>query len=349
MADTDNTGSELSPSDLELAITTIQKNPGLVGYRNLLSYTSALGIKVFPKEEFDVDAWTPIGAGSYSVTWKAEIISNSRKVVAIKQPVGSFTRASSDVENSVQHQGLAGIIQEIRILANPKLRDHPNLPHILSVFFREEERPVGIRPCVLFDLAVSDLQQYLTSQPSVSAIQEEVIRFASNVANGLGALHACGLVHGDIKPENVLLFDRNGVLTAAVADLGTCGTSSQVSGAIPGSIRFCAPEYHSGSPFASFVNKPSRDVYNFGLILWSMLMSCKELPFPSDKQFEIQHDYKETLRSLLTRVPEHCMIASFRDSIVACVKPDPTRRPSIFEPFSFGDPGSSSRYSALEP
>jgi serine/threonine protein kinase len=347
MANTDASGSELSPSDLELAITTIQSNPGLVGYRNLLSYASALGIKVFPKTAFDVDTWTRIGAGSYSVTWKANILSDAGTAVAVKQPAGSFTRASSDVESSVQHAGLTSIIQELRILANAKLRDHPNLPHVLGVFFREEERPAGIRPCVVFDLAVSDLKQYLTSQRSVGITPQELTRFACNIANGIGALHSCGLVHGDVKPENILLFDRDSVLTAAVGDLGTCGTPSQVSGAIPGSIRFCAPEYHNGSVFASYINKPSRDVYNFGLLLWSILTSCKELPFPADKQFEIQHNDEEALGSLLTRVASDRLIPGFRDGIVACIQSDPTKRPSIFEVSTLLDPDSSTRYLEL--
>ncbi|RYP90664.1 hypothetical protein DL770_003202 [Monosporascus sp. CRB-9-2] len=327
MAKTDTTNSELSPSDLELAITAIQRNPGLVGYRNLLSYTSALGIKVFPKTTFDVDAWTPIGAGSYSVTWKANILSDPGTVVAVKQPAGSFTRASSDVESSVQHEALTSIIQELRILANPKLRDHPNLPHVLGVLFREEERPAGIRPCVLFDLAFSDLKQYLTSERSVGILTQELTRLASNVASGIGALHSCGLVHGDVKPENILLFNRDGVLTAAVGDLGTCGTSSQVSGVIPGSIRFCAPEYYNRSRFSSYVNKPSRDVYNFGLLLWSMLTSCKELPFPADKQFEIQHNDEEAIRFLLSRIPSGRNIAGEpKQSKGKNLRPQPPRR-----------------------
>ncbi len=345
MANTDTSSSELSPSDLELAITTIHRNPGLVGYRNLLSYVSALGIKVFPNTKFNVDTWTLIGAGSYSSTWKAETPLGTGIAVAVKQPAGSFTRASSDVESNVQHEGLTSIIQELRILANSKLRDHPNLPQVLGVFFREEERPAGIRPCVIFELAFSDLKQYLTAQQSAKISWQELTRFAFDVANGIGALHSCGLVHGDVKPENILLFDRGDVLTAAVGDLGTCGTSCEVSeGIIPGSIRFCAPEYHTRSGFTSYINKSPRDVYNFGLLLWSMLTSCKEIPFPAEKQFEIQHNDGKALGSLLTRIPVDRLIPGFRDSIIACVQADPTKRPSISVASSLLNPALSTRY-----
>jgi hypothetical protein len=66
----ENTDSsiDLSPSDLELAVTNIQQHDGLVGYRNLLSYASALGVKVFPRTSFDIGSWTQIGSGSYSTT-----------------------------------------------------------------------------------------------------------------------------------------------------------------------------------------------------------------------------------------------------------------------------------------
>src|ERR1700712_189325 len=112
MAETSSTASDLSPSDLELAVTTIQTMPNLVGYRHLLSYTNALGIKIYPKTSFDVNNWTYIGAGSYSSTWKAKVLSATETVAAIKQPSVSFTRANTGVENDIQHQRLTSIIQE---------------------------------------------------------------------------------------------------------------------------------------------------------------------------------------------------------------------------------------------
>jgi serine/threonine protein kinase len=341
----ENTDSsiDLSPSDLELAVTNIQQHDGLVGYRNLLSYASALGVKVFPRTSFDIDSWTQIGSGSYSTTWRASIVTEQGAVVAVKQPNASFSRASTDVENSIQHQGLASIIQELRILANAKLRAHPNLPHVLGVFFREEQYPDGIRPCVIFDLAMSDLRQYLTSKGVGSISPSEMTVLASNIADGIGALHACVLVHGDVKPDNILLFMRDGALTAAVGDLGTCGAPSQISGVITGSLWYCAPEYLYGSPFTDHVNKPSRDVYNFGLLLWSMLTYCKENPFPRGQQYDIQHDDGAAVRSLLERIPSNAVIPSFRDIILQCVRSNPGNRPSIFEVSWSLDPASNMR------
>src|SRR5436190_451879 len=161
-----NESGELSPSDLEVAVLAIRGRSGLVGYRNLLSYTSALGIKVFSETSININSWTRLGSGAYSTTWKAETGGQpgGGRAVAIKQPNASFTRESAELEDDLQHEALTRIIQELRILAHPRLRAHPNLPRILGVFFREEEDPPGIRPCVIFDLAVSDLKNYLVAR-----------------------------------------------------------------------------------------------------------------------------------------------------------------------------------------
>lgn len=80
---------------------------------------------------------------------------------------------------------------------------------------------------------------------------------------------------------------REDALTAAVGDLGTCGAPGQISGAIPESLWYCAAEYVNRNPFATHVNKLSRDVYNNDLLLWSMLTYCKVNIFPGSQQYHI--------------------------------------------------------------
>jgi serine/threonine protein kinase len=340
--DTTDGSGDLTLSDLELAVATIQTQSGLVGYRNLLSYTSALGIKVYSPDSLQVASWEKIGSGSYSATYRADVVTEPGTVVAVKQPIASFTREKKAVEDSLQHASLTSIIQELRTLANTKLKDHPNLPRVLGVYFQEETDPIGVRPCVLFELALSDLQQYLSASEGANMQAADLTRLACNIADGIGALHACGLVHGDLKPDNVLLYHRNELLTAVVADLGTCGVAAHTQRTINGSLWYSAPEYLHGSPFSALVNSPSRDVYSYGLILWSIMTRCREQPFPTDEQYDMQQSGRAATY-LLDKIAKGCVIPAFIKAIHECLRVDPSTRPSIFQVTKSIDPAAETR------
>ena len=318
-----------SPSDLESSLPIIKN--GLIGYRNLLSYVSSLGLDVIPRASIQPDTWTQIDSGAFSTVWKATSNLRTRTVVAVKQPKASFTREKAELEDELQNQALSSMIQELRILAHPKLKDHPNLPHALGVFFQEEENPPGIRPCVVLELAISDLHNHLQMTPPNELGGKEMVRLSSHVASGICALHAYGLVHGDIKPKNTLLFVRDGKLVAAISDLGTCGVISQTSGVIPGTRSFYAPEVFEKSNFHHLANQPSRDVYSFGLLVFSILIRCSRDPFPHLEQFDIQHDDLRCLKYLLDQLNPSSTVLELENVIKLTVKSNPADRAQVFE------------------
>jgi serine/threonine protein kinase len=324
------TSNDLRSSDLQLAVSTLSQRKNLIGYRNLLSYVSSLGVRVFPKSSFHSSSWEYIASGRYSTTWKAPLLDKEKHVVAVKQPNTSFTRENPEIEHHVQHEALSSMIQELRILADAKLKDHPSFPHILGVFFQEES-PSSVRPCLIFDLAISDLGTYLRTSRSTGIDSRSMTALCSQVANGICAMHAYGLVHGDIKPQNVLLFRRDGEIRATIADLGTCGVPTQ-SIVIPGTRAFWAPENHSNSPFHTYMNQNPRDVYSFGLLIFSILTYCKDDPFSDKSQFTIQHDDEKCWEVLGSRLPRE-EIVELQDVMQSCVRADPAARPAIFEVF----------------
>jgi serine/threonine protein kinase len=315
-------------SDLQLAVSSLSQKKDLMGYRNLLSYVSSLGVRVFPKSSLDPSSWEFIDSGSYSTTWKAPVLDGKKQYVALKQPNAPFTREEQKVEQYVQHEALSSMIQELRILADAKFKEHPSFPHVLGVFF-QEEAPLGVRPCLIFDLAVSNLKTYLRTPSSPGIDARSMTTLCSQVANGICALHAYGLVHGDIKPENVLIFQREREINATVGDLGTCGVPSQ-SVMVPGTREFWAPEIHSKSPFHASMNGNPRDIYSFGLLVFSVLTHCKEYPFPENSQFNIQHDNERCWEYLSSRLPGDAVIG-LQNVMQLCVKADPKARPEIFE------------------
>jgi eukaryotic-like serine/threonine-protein kinase len=101
---------------------------------------------------------------------------------------------------------------------------------------------------------------------------DEVVQIASDVAQGLSAIHALDAVHRDLKPSNIL-FDKRG--RAKVADVGLAqvpgGPSmrSQLSTGVPhpGTPGYMSPEQESISNYLT----PASDVYALGLVLFEML------------------------------------------------------------------------------
>ena len=96
-----------------------------------------------------------------------------------------------------------------------------------------------------------------------------IIRTAREVAQGMSHLHACQIVHGDLKPCNVLVrgsrADCRG-FSVKVSDFGlskSIGSATMVDSEW-GSLSFMAPEHFSGH-----IGKAT-DVYSFGVLLWQV-------------------------------------------------------------------------------
>jgi Flp pilus assembly protein TadD len=96
---------------------------------------------------------------------------------------------------------------------------------------------------------------------------EQALSIARQVALGLAAAHACGVVHRDLKPANVLL-DRGG--RAFVSDFGVAraagATGMTASGVIVGTPEYLSPEQARGGPIDA-----RSDQFALGLILFEML------------------------------------------------------------------------------
>ncbi len=102
----------------------------------------------------------------------------------------------------------------------------------------------------------------------------------AQVANGLDAIHAAGLVHRDVKPANVLLSGEQGDEHAYITDFGVArnvATNSGLTqtGRFVGTLDYVAPEQISGGQVDARV-----DVYALGCMLFKLLTG--EVPFPRE-------------------------------------------------------------------
>ena len=104
-----------------------------------------------------------------------------------------------------------------------------------------------------------------------------VIAILAQVADGLAHAHARGIVHRDIKPDNVLVSRSD---RAAIADFGLARVSDAASltgGALLGTAKYMSPEQAQGQKAGT----PS-DVYSLGVMLYEAITGAA--PFASETQ-----------------------------------------------------------------
>ena len=104
---------------------------------------------------------------------------------------------------------------------------------------------------------------------------------ATELCQGLEAIHRAGVVHRDLKPENVMLAKRQGSIQAVIMDLGVAHADQtpekhaahhQDAAAVVGTSPYMAPEQFEGNPAS-----PATDIYALGVVLYEMVTG--ESPF----------------------------------------------------------------------
>lgn len=126
------------------------------------------------------------------------------------------------------------------------------------------------------------LRQYMDRRGALA--WREVLHFSTQIARALAHAHERGIVHRDIKPQNVMMF-RDG--TAKVADFGIAALENEIyenNGQAIGSIHYIAPEQAKGqSPDAR------SDLYSLGVVMYEMLTGSKPYEGETIGEIAIKH------------------------------------------------------------
>ena len=143
-----------------------------------------------------------------------------------------------------------------------------------------------------------NLKQYLKKKGCLS--WKEALYFGAQIARALEHAHARGIVHMDIKPQNIMLL-RDG--TVKVADFGIAqfeGNVENDGNEALGSIHYISPEQARGEPVDA-----RSDIFSLGVVLYEMLTG--KLPFDGESVAEVAVKHfavtPESPSSLVPEVP----------------------------------------------
>lgn len=221
-------------------------------------------------------------------------------VITSKRPLLEFDSYGNPIDGAAE-QRLKAVISEIKVLTHPPLYLHKNIVDFLGINWECDlsdfepgqtiAGPTKRIPSILLEYAQhGSLADFRNTTIYASMSFDERARLCRDVAEGLAAMHRCNIVHGDVKLDNILIFDgnvRDGGMAfgfrAKLADFGfsvigcRCCDQSTGEGA---SWRLRGRTWPWNDPEWNLPRTLSQlqktDVFSYGLLAWTILTG-KEL------------------------------------------------------------------------
>ncbi|MGM0689451.1 MAG: Stk1 family PASTA domain-containing Ser/Thr kinase [Bacillota bacterium] len=171
-------------------------------------------------------------------------------------------------------------------------------PHIVNIYDVGEQD--GTYFMVMEYVDGKNLKQYIREKGRLPA--QEAVKITRQIADALEQAHKAGVVHRDIKPQNIL-FSHDGKVK--VTDFGIAiagdGVTVTVGDEIIGSVQYIAPEQARGS----LAGKQS-DLYSLGIVLYEMVTG--KVPFDGESPVAVamKHIQEQIVppRQLVSDLPE---------------------------------------------
>ncbi|WP_436526786.1 protein kinase domain-containing protein [Actinoplanes sp. HUAS TT8] len=244
-----------------------------------------------------------LGRGGMAMVWRAtdEVLN---RPVAVKVLAGRYAG---------DERFRTRILHEARAAAT---LSHPNIAQIYD--FGESDEDGTLVPYVVMELINGPtLQQRLAEAPMPP---RRVFRICGEVAAGLAAAHADGLVHRDIKLANVMVTPAG----AKVVDFGIAAAAgpAEPEEGLLGTPAYLAPERLTGGAI-----EPASDVYALGVLLYRLLADESPWTVETTTQMLSAHVYAEPAPlPELPGVPE-----AVAEMVDRCLAKEPSERPDAAE------------------
>lgn len=238
-----------------------------------------------------------IGSGGMADVYKA-LDHKLNRYVAIKVLKAEFRGDASFVSKfRVEAQAAAGL-------------SHSNIVNVYDV---GDEN--GVYFIVMELVEGITLKDYIRSKGRLSV--RETTGITLQVASGLEAAHNNGIIHRDVKPQNIIISVDG---TAKVADFGIAraASSDTINSNVMGSVHYSAPEQSRGG-----YSDAKSDIYSLGITMYEMLTG--RVPFDGESTVEV------ALKHLQEQIVPPSQLVSglpraIEQIILKCTQKSPDRR-----------------------
>ena len=202
-----------------------------------------------------------VGVGGMAVVYKAYDNIDDR-IVAVKILKEEFL-ANEEFRHRFKNEAKA-----IAVLS------HPNIVKVYDVSFGDR-----LQYIVMEYIEGITLKEYIEQQKVVN--WKEAVHFVNQILKALQHAHDKGIVHRDIKPQNIILLQDG---TIKVSDFGIArfsrGDTRTMTESAIGSVHYISPEQARGE-----ITDDKADIYSVGVVMYEMLTG--QLPFQSDNAVSV--------------------------------------------------------------
>lgn len=202
-----------------------------------------------------------VGVGGMAVVFQAYDLAEKR-AVAVKMLREDIASDEAQVRRFVNESKAVAMLS------------HPNVVKIFNISVRS-----NIKFIVMEYIEGITLKDYMTKKGVLSF--NEIISYTEQILHALEHAHSKGVVHRDIKPQNIMLL-KNGVIKVmdfGIAKLPNAETLTLTDKAI-GTVFYISPEQAEGK-----VSDRRSDLYSLGVMIYEM--SCGKLPFDDESPITV--------------------------------------------------------------
>jgi serine/threonine-protein kinase len=250
-----------------------------------------------------------LGAGGMGTIYKAQNLMDKTKTVAVKV---LREELFEDENNRKRFKQEAAIVDQL---------DHPN---IVKVYERGQSRQTMFIAMEL--LEGKTLSKKIEEEGKIDI--SEGLHIMIQITDAMVKIHSKGIVHRDMKPENIMLIRKdNDPNFVKALDFGLARMQHQTrlteTGMVIGTINYIAPEQITGSESSG-----AADIYSMGVVFYEMLTG--EKPFIGETTIDV-------MKQIIDKTPiepikfRHDIPTELNDMILQMMKKETKLRQNIKE------------------